>query len=307
MPVEGLTPNYRSPLPKNFRDYTLAFSDWEGFAEALYKISEAGIGYCLCKMVGQWGAEIAVPYYTVKRIDPSKTVDDLPEIMNDPKMRALIDEMRISFQFTIAARSNGDLEYQEKVLRKILDETKGHIVEAFADEDVQQLMHVWMIKVDSQGLVFDLTGNFTTAFGSFTPPDVLVKTIQVGIEAKQRVIGQGAIVDDGAEAMWGCVYEQGLCGHVEEVAYYDPHDPQSCKGSKEYLLDATRENIRHGWGPGGLGFFGMVGAPGKDRDEVLAGPVGPYLRWQRRIREAFDPNNVSDPISYMTAPENLES
>lgn len=305
MPVEGTTPNYRSPLPERFRDYTLAFSEWEGFADALYKISDSGIGYCLCKMVGQWGGEVAVPFYTVKRIDPSKTVDDLPAIMEDPAMRKLIDEMKISFQFTIAARSDGDLAYQEKVLREILKETNGHIVETFAVEDIQQLMHVFMIKVDSQGLVFDLTGNFTTAFGSFIPPDAMIKTVKVGAAVKQRYIDKGALVDDGAEAMWGCVYEQGLCGHFEEVAYYDPHDPKSCQGSKEYLFNATKENISQGLGPGGLGFFDLVAAPGKDRDEVLAGPVGPYLRWQRRIREAFDPNDISDPISYMTAPEIL--
>ena len=45
MPVEGTVPAYNSPLPENFRAYTLAFPSWQAYADAYYKIYDAEIGY----------------------------------------------------------------------------------------------------------------------------------------------------------------------------------------------------------------------------------------------------------------------
>ncbi len=62
MPVEGTIPSYYSPLPENFSSYTLAFPTWEAFADAIYKIYDAQIGYIGHKQFSMWGEELQAAY-----------------------------------------------------------------------------------------------------------------------------------------------------------------------------------------------------------------------------------------------------
>lgn len=55
MPVEGVPPSYKSPLPNNFRAYTLAFPSWEAYAGACYKIYDAEIGYIIHRQFNKLG------------------------------------------------------------------------------------------------------------------------------------------------------------------------------------------------------------------------------------------------------------
>jgi glycolate oxidase len=301
VPAEGITPTYTWPLPKRFRNYTLSFPNWERFGEALYRISEAEIGFSLCTALRATfgGSDVHVPFFTVKRLDPNKTVDDIPGMMEDPKMQALIEEMRKSLQIIIAAKSEGDLAYQEKVLRKILEETDGHIVKALDTEEVQQIMHMNMLKAESQTMCFDQAGGLLSGLGTFTVQDVLMKETAAGEEYKKDFIKDGGILNDGGDAMFIDVYEHGIAGHVEELAYYDPHDHESCKAGKEYTYGITKVNVDLGYGAGALGISTMVAAPEEDRKPFLS-VMGPYFSFQGRIRRAFDPNNVSDPFTYYT-------
>jgi len=300
MPIEGVTPNYGSPLPETFKAHTLAFPNWESYADAFYKIGEAEIGYCLCKQIGAWGREIGPAYY-LTQFDPKRTLDDLEDFIKTPEIQNLNEELKYSFQFNIAARSLADLEYQEEALKEILEETGGHIVDTFAAPEIQKLMNINIIKADRMNLVFNVAGSFGSSFGSFTNPDASVEAVKVGEAVKRKHIEKGKIVDDGSECMWGAQYEHGLMCHHEEIVHYDPKDSESCQASLEYILDATGISIKKGWGPGGLGVFVLAFTPGPARDSFMsAGPMVPFLRFQKKIRDTFDPNGATDSLTYFT-------
>ena len=55
--------------------------------------------------------------------DPTKTIDDLEEMLNDLEVQRQNEEMKRDFQIILAGMTMRDIEWQEKVLDKILAET----------------------------------------------------------------------------------------------------------------------------------------------------------------------------------------
>lgn len=305
MPIQGVTPSYYSPLPENIRDYTVTFSSWDSFADAWYKISEAEIGYVMGKQISAFGSKTAVAQFLTLS-NPDLDNDDIPELLESPDVRELTEELAgPTFQLTIAAHSSSDLEYQIKALEKIVEETRGKIHPLFADPGIEELMHVMMIKVDRNNLIFDAAGRFGTSFGIFSIPDTLVGVAKAGEEVKRRHIEKGGLMDDGGESTWGGLYERGrIGGHLEELFQYDPHDPKSWQAAWNYLLDAGLAVMTKGWPPG-LSLLPALALSEEERAPffAVAGEVIDLLRWQGRIKRAFDPNIVSDPGHYITVKE----
>ena len=113
-------------------------------------------------------------------------------------------------------------------------------------------------------------------------------------------------MDEGGEAMWGGLYEQGrIGGHLEEIFQYDSHDPESYKGAFEYMMDAVQTCANKGW-PIGLGYLPLTfpALPRELVDPVISDELKASLfRFQRKIKQAFDPNTASDAGAYLMLKE----
>jgi glycolate oxidase len=307
MPIEGVTPNYYSPLPENIRTYTLAFPNWDSFFDAWYKIGEAEIGYVMGKQLSAFGTSMSVPYF-MSVLNPALGIDDIPELLKSPDIQETIKELKHSFQLTIAAHSPRNLQYQREALEKILDDTGGSVHPLFSDPGMEEVMHVHMIKVDRNNIIFDMAGSFGTSFGFFAVPDTSRKSLEVGEELKKRHIEKGGLLDEGGESMWGGIYEQGrIGGHLEEIFQYDPHEPKSWGGALDYILDSVLACQVGGW-PLGLGIISLIlPLPREIKDPVLSDErVASLFRFQRKIKQTFDPNTASDAGSYIALRETEE-
>ena len=87
-PVEGIVPAWRSPLGELFNAYTLAFPSWKAWADAAQLIWETGIGYLAHRQFNMFGRDLK--FAMVKLLtDPEKTLEDLPELLADPDIRAV--------------------------------------------------------------------------------------------------------------------------------------------------------------------------------------------------------------------------
>ena len=87
--------------------------------------------------------------------------------------------------------------------------------------------------------------------------------------------------------------------HLEGFVHYDQTDPESIMAVKEYAKESVAISIANGWYPG---FAAVAGFGGTDKP--LEGtpafqPQAIAYAWQRKIKEAFDPNNTGDG-SYIT-------
>jgi glycolate oxidase len=284
--IEGLTPEYTTSVPDNFRFYALAFPNWDRFADAAYKIAEAEIGY----VMGRQLPPGLVPLLLVR------SSAEYAQTRQSGMADELMQEFRHAFLLVLAGSSLREIEYQEKALKEILAETEGRIPSLTQDPEIEKTGFSFLVKGDRNGLIFKLAGTFHTSFGAATAWDAAVAGAKTGEELKKKYIEKGVIVDDAADAAWGGLYEQGRFGHLEELFMYDPSDPESAKGAVEYLAEADEAVLQR-----------SLGQPLGALPNQAAGVYGPacfnYQDWMRRIKKAFDPNVASDPSFYIEPEE----
>jgi len=280
--IEGLAPEYKIPVPSNFRSYVIAFPSWEQFADAAYKICEAEIGYIM-------GRELA-PGLVPMLVSSSSA--EYAELRQSGMVDQLMEEFRYSFLLILAGGSLREIEYQERALREILAETEGWIPSISQDPDIVKRAFALMLKWDRQGRIFQLAGTFHTSFGAPTAWDAAVEGAKVGEEIKKKYIAKGVIVDDAADNAWGGPYEQGRFGHLEELYMYDPADPESASGALEYAAEADQVIVQRSLGQ-------PIGVLAEQADRVYGPACFNYQNWVRKLKRAFDPNMASDSNFYI--------
>lgn len=302
MPVQGTTPSYNSPLPENFRSYTMAFPTWQALADASYKIWESEIAYICHRQFNMLGEDLA-PAFFMMYIDPTKTLDDLEELVKRPDIQKLTEEMKRSFQIVLAGNSPRDIEYKEKVLSEILAETGGKNVAAMATPEMQRFTLMYLIKMGYKNLNSVYSGSFFGTFMQLGTPDFMIKYIPVAEEALKRHQQTGLLVDSGADSMMGCIGAMGDGTYCvqEQFFFWDPHDKESVGEAVAYAEDAHRTAIERGWPPG-METIALRPRMSKEErqslDAMIPQPI--ILQWQRKIKEALDPNDTSEGRAYVT-------
>ncbi|NVM02456.1 MAG: FAD-binding oxidoreductase [Candidatus Helarchaeota archaeon] len=303
--LDGLLMDLNGELPKNIKFYMCTFPNLEKYGEAMYKIGKAEIGYMHCK--NAMGTMFAS--FMQRAFGKNEPVP--------PAIRKTLKQFQHQFQFGIAANSKRELKYQDKVLRKIMKETKGIAIplgEVAMDSlmgnligsemktkilpDIEDLppagngMWWGMIRVTFPPIVFKPGGGFTMTFGCDETIDIGLRQAKIGAEIKEKYIEKGIFIDDLADNIWGGLYETGLLLHHEELALYDTRDPEQLEGVIDFYEECVKESVEK---PLGLG-FGLFEVPGS------ADRFGPkasnYHLWQKKIKNMLDPNDVGDSSLY---------
>lgn len=300
LPVEGTVPAYYSPLPENFKAYTLAFPTWQAYADAYYKIWESEIAYSAHRQFNMLGDDLS-PAFFMMYTDPTKTLDDLDEFVKTPEMQKLAEEMRRSFQIILAGMTPRDIEYKEKALDQILTETGGKKVDVMSDPLMERFTLLNLIRLGHKNLNSVYSGSFLGTFCQKGPPDFMIKYVPVAEELVKRYQEAGKFVDCGNDVMMGCVSGWGANSYsvLEQFVLYDPHDKESLQGCVDYCYDATKAAIDHGWPPG----MEAAVTDGRNSEEVrqaayAKAPQPMVFEFQRKIKEALDPNNTGQDVFY---------
>ncbi|MFC1995308.1 FAD-binding oxidoreductase [Chloroflexota bacterium] len=293
LPVQGTIPSYRTLVPENFRSYTVAFPDWEACIDSYYKLYDAEIGYIAHRQFNKWGGDLGpaiIKLYT----DPTKTLDDLPEMLKDPEIQKLTEEMRISYQLVLAGNSSRDIDYQDKVLDEILAETGGHKVQAMLDPLMEAWSFLYMVELHTKNLNF-VFGGYVSSLTFCGTPDFVKMTIETSKQLQREHQSKGYLgVDAGDDRMMGAITTIGGGGAVglEQFNYYDPSSQESKKLMQELLYRGLEISKEKAWPPGKLGLH-LAALPKEVKQKICAVRPDVY-ELQRKIREAFDPNEVGD-------------
>ena len=185
LPVEGTIPAYDSPLPDNFRAYSLAFPSWQAYANAYYQITDAEIAYIAHRQFAKFGDELQAAMLRIVA-DSSKTLSDLEELLKTPEIQKLTEELRCSFQIVLAGMTPRDIEYKETALNEILSEQGGWKVEAMSEPTMQKWVLLYLLKLCFKNLNFVSVGGYKD-FGAGGIPDWLTSGwIEAGKELKKR-------------------------------------------------------------------------------------------------------------------------
>jgi len=302
--VEGTLPAYRLPIHENLRVYTLAVPDWDAWAEIYYRIYDNEIGYIFHRQFNLAGADLAAAFWLMYN-DASKTLSDVPELAADPEIIALTEELRISFQLILAGRSNDDIELQDKILDAILEEVGGHKVERFCERDMAEFTNVYLQRLGHKHINFVWAGGYIGSWMQFGTPDWVKGYIPTAAAGLERDAAGGKLVQCGGDAMMGSGSGIPLGGAtgLEQFVSYDPDDYDSTVAGIKHMEDAVGDAAAISYPPGKEFLYLQIGWTDEQIWDALAHAKQPQaFHYQRKIKEAFDPNNVGDRM-YPTLPE----
>ena len=302
LPVEGTIPAYRTNLPDNFKAYTLAFPSWKAWADAVYAIWDAGIGYLGHRQFNMFGRDLKFAMVKILT-DPMKTLGDLEELLEDPQVQEVTQQSERDFQFVLVGMTSRDMAWQEKALDEILANTGGWKVEAMNAPEIHNWALLYLLRLGHKNLNLVFGGSYDGCFGFPGTADYGASNAEEGGQFKKEWEGRGAVVEAGGDCMMGPIGGQGGGGTClwENFTCFDPYDQFSTEGTLEFFDAATEYGIKRGWGVGmekwnaaARGPDGKA-TPKEERDKMhLATPQPNVFRYQHKVREALNPNNLGD-------------
>jgi glycolate oxidase len=303
LPVEGTVPAYRTSLPENFKVYTLSFPSWQAWADAAFGIWEAGIGYLAHRQFNMFGRDLKFAMVKILT-DPTKTLGDLEELLENPEVEKVTRESMRDFQIILAGMTMRDIAWQEKVLEKILEDTGGWKVAAMEDPEIRDWAMLYLIRLGHKNLNLVFGGGYDGAFGLLMPMDYGAARAEEAGALKKEWEQKGAMVVAGGDCMMGPIGGQGGggTGLWENFTCFDCHDRASTEGTLEFFDACTAYSQKNGWLGTGMEKWNSAarGADGRttpkaERDKMhLAAPQPSVFRYQRKIKEAFNPNDLGD-------------
>jgi glycolate oxidase len=293
-PIEGTVPAYRSPMPSNFRAYTVAFKDWDSLFESYYRIYDSEIAYYAHRQWTMLGADLGPAFWMLYQ-DPTKSLDDIEEFARKREVKQITEEMRYSYQLVLVGMSQRDIKYKEKVLDRILKETGGWKVKKWLEPEMEQFSLLFLLRLGKKNLNFAYTGGWIGNYMQAGTPDFTNKYEPLAEETTEKFQAKRLLVDCGADSMMGCVGSiagGGQCG-LEQFGFYDVADKESTAAAIEWMKYCIKEEARHNVPPGKEGMYLAVGKTHEELQKDLAKQPAIHT-WQRKIKQAFDPNNLGD-------------
>ena len=271
--IKGENPQYGIETPKNFKFYMLVFPNWDKLADAVYEISEAQIAYILRRMCSPFLISACLVAGT-----NNEAYDRWPTSQRIS---------RLHLEIVLAANSERELEYREKVLKDITAETGGEFLplgEVFGE--LEPIALLALITGCYASRAYRLR-DWLTSFGNTVSWDTSIKIAKIGEEVRKKYVGTGRFLEDAPESFYGGPYEQNKFSHFQGVIFYEPTDPHSRKAAFEYAENALQAVVAN-----------RVGVP------IVAGPgtderVGDYHLWLKKIKKILDPENLSDSTYYV--------
>jgi hypothetical protein len=302
LPVEGTIPAYKATLPDNFKVYTVAFPSWKAWADAVYLIWDTGIGYLAHRQFNMFGRDLKFAMVKILA-DPTKTLGDLEELLEDPEVQEVTRQSKRDFQIVLAGMTHRDMAWQEKALNEVLSLTGGWKVEAMDAPEIHDWALLYLIRLGHKNLNLVFGGSYDGCFGLVGAPDFGASHAEEVGQFKKEWEQCGAVVEAGGDCMMGPIGGQGGGGTClwENFTCFDPHDRFSTQGTLEFFDAATEYGIKRGWGVGMEKWNSVARSsdgkttPKEERDKMhLAAPQPNVFRYQHKVRKALNPNNLGD-------------
>jgi FAD/FMN-containing dehydrogenase len=303
LPAFGQAPAYTTKLPGNFRAYTLAFPDWEAWADTAHMLWDNGIGYLAHRQFNFLGRDLKYAMIQILT-DPTKTISDLEELLKDPEIKEANDSMKIDFQIVLVGMTQRDFDWQNETLKEILSLTGGWIAECMESEHIQNYTLLYLIRLGHKALNLVYGGGYDGNFGMINSIDFGSQRAEEAGRFKKEWEDKGMIVAGGGDCMMGPIGGQGGggTGLWENFTCFDSADRESTEGALAFF-DASFEYTKSkGWS--GCGFeklnalargYDGYETPRETRDAGHRNsPISDVFRFQAKVYSAVNPNDMGD-------------
>lgn len=300
---DGIIPAYKATLPPNLQAHTLAWPSWESFADGVYRIWDSGIsGYYAHRQYTMFGRDLKAAMIRILT-DPTKSLDDLEEMLQDPEVQRQNEEMKRDFQIVLAGMTMRDIEWQEKVLDKILAETGGYKASLMEEPYIKDWSLLFLIRLGHKNLNFVYAGGYEGCFGMFGVPDYSCPKVEIGAEFKRNWEQEhDHFVQAGGDCMMGGIGGIGGGGTTawENFTHFDSHSAESVQGTYDFF-EATSVFGKE-QGLGGMERMYVISRqddgyarPQDEQSKMAANMPQPHIyEYQWKIREILDPNRLGD-------------
>ncbi|MBN1189090.1 MAG: FAD-binding oxidoreductase [Dehalococcoidales bacterium] len=305
---EGIIPAYKAVLPANITGHTVAWPTWKAYADGLYRIWDSGIsGYYSHRQYTMFGRDLKAAMIRILT-DPTRTLNDLEELLKDPELRRQNEEMQKDFQIVLAGMTSRDIEWQEKVLDKILAETGGCKASLLEEPGIREWNLLFLIRLGHKNLNFVFAGGYEGAFGIGGVPDYSCPRVETAAQFKRKwELEHTSFVAAGGDCMMGGMGGIGGGGTTawENFTHFDSHDRESVESTHEYFEQSSKFGREKGLGAMERMYSisrhdNGYGLTKEEQESKLAGFPQPLVyEYQWKIRNLLDPNLLGDPY-YVT-------
>lgn len=264
-------------IPENNSFHLCVFPDMDKYGGALYDLAHAEIGYIQAKVAP--GLALAISQF-----------DRFKMTRDNENLRKMVSGFSHQFFICLQGNSKEHFDYQVRVLETIVENNGGSML------DISQVMGRspgtmwWMLVRNSLApAMFRPTGNFYSTLGGDESIASALRQDIEGEKMKEGFIAEGACEDDLGDNAHSLLYENGLFAHTEELLLFDHRDREQGEKLKDLSDTVMRAIPEKFLGGGGFSFFA-----GGYAHDYLGPHMDNYHLWQRRIKTAFDPDDLAD-------------
>ncbi len=271
-------------VPPNNGAFLCLFSDTDRYADALYALGEAEICYAQFRVATGLALAISAP-------------ELFRQVRDTPELRAQVRGFDLQFVAILQGNSDEHYAYQHDVLTDLVTEHGGVVQEVtgILATGTGGLWWAVLRNAIAPGM-FRPTGNFYSSMGGDEAMANALRQAAEGERLKEAFIETGACADDLGDNAHTLLYEHGTWAHCEELVLYDHRDPEmneKLKGLSDTVMEAIVEQTLGG---GGFSFFA-----GGYAHDFLGPHMDNYHLWQRRLKTALDPEDLSDSKYFINA------
>ncbi|MGI5940425.1 MAG: FAD-binding oxidoreductase [Thermoleophilia bacterium] len=285
VPVRGVSPKYcpEPPIPRT-RLWYISWDDEEARAKAFYMMGDNEVP------LGIMGFMVDMTAHNVATSNEEALL--LGELYRK-------EYKGPAFCVIIAGNSDADFEYKLKMMEIIIEETNGLSLSAIEEGD-EQWDFVWRYfrNTSTARETMRPTGNF----GGVVMRNDKFEAQKVGVmrhpEIKKGLIADGMVLDESTDPFLTQL-EVGQFSHSEALLHWRPPKPgpdvdkqveaiigQNAMVMNLYALEQCLGLPNMAWG---------------DKSHDLFGPhMCGYHTWMRRIKRAFDPNDLAEGTNDIT-------
>ncbi len=300
-PTYGQHPAYKADWGPNFKCYTLCYPDWEGFARATQYFHESNVLYSGHRQFNMFGRDLKAAMIEIIS-NPDGQLADMEGLLNDEYIKEQNEKMKIDHQVCVVGFSEKDMEYKEKAIDYILEQTGGWKSEMMLEKDKHDYALAYMTRLGHKNLNFVYCGAYEGVFGLsnnvWKTAEIIEEATALKIKWEQET---NYLVQSGGDSSMGNVSSIGGGGATgwEFFTHFDAYDKESIRGCKE-LSDACQEfHNKYSLGPdfcrwnSDVRHMNGYSFTQEEHNEMFKRAPQPWIfGYQFKIREAINPKNL---------------
>ncbi len=275
--AEGLGLDTKTELPQHFKVYLCFLPDWDSFADSMYEIGEAEIGYIINKNALGLLLSVIFPRLTRK-------------IAKRKAIKETVDVLKNEFEIILAGNSEREISYQVEVLEDIISRNGGFLFD-LGDNPLVGIFWWGLVRNYAPPILFRPGGQFMTLFGSDDSFDSQVTAARLGERIKKEWLEKDLIYDDLGDTSWMHIFENGMWGHCEVPFIFDPRNRRQVEAVMPEAIESVMASLEKNLGVGMLAMEPLI--------RKIASPMqGNYNKWQKEFQRIIDPRGAADSALY---------